>query len=292
SRPSRTTWLPCVSYTASVATSPRPSNWACSFSKAKTSRSQTSSGIFSGAQGRNLGTSTLRTTWSAPGRVGVFCFALPTPKTSCSRKVRPNPSLVQTPRALATSLRRDLARLDELREALRFGGDEFSRFLGGGDVGLERLGLELVAHFLRAERVPEGGVQARHDLGRGSGGREEREPLRELEVLEPRLAQRGHVRQEREALRSGHGERAQRSRLHVRQRRGERREAHVHLAAEGVRERGAAAAVGDMQDEGVGGVLEHLRAQVERRADARRGVGQPAGIGAREAQQLLHVARL
>ena len=26
----------------------------------------------------------------------MFCFALPTPKTSCSRKVRPNPSLVQT----------------------------------------------------------------------------------------------------------------------------------------------------------------------------------------------------
>src|SRR5439155_9090529 len=172
------------------------------------------------------------------------------PQANASRACRSIRAPSSTSRSI--SLRGDLARLDELREALRFGGDEFSRFRGGGEVGLERLGLELVAYFPRAKRAHEGGVQARHDLGRGSGGREKREPLRELEVLEPRLAQRGDLRQQREALGSGHRERAQRSRLNVRQRCGDRREAHVHLAAEGVRERGAAAAVSHMQGRRIG----------------------------------------
>ena len=122
--------------------------------------------------------------------------------------------------------------------------------------------------------------------------REDAVPLRDVDVGDALLLERGHVRHERRALGAGNAHRLQLAGLDVRHGREEAGKHHLRLAADGVGDGRRGALVGHVQHAGARRELEHLGGEVRRRAVAGRGVAGLVRRGLEHRHDFLRVAGL
>jgi hypothetical protein len=168
------------------------------------------------------------------------------------------------------------------RSSADVGLDVVAELLGRHRPGLDRFAGQLLGQVGRLEHRHLRLVQALDDVGRQAGGADRAVPLHGVEALEADFLHGGHVLELRAALLAGDGQRAHAARAQVRQRGGQAGEHGLGLAAQHVVDGRCDAAVGDVQHEGAGLLLEQLHRQVRQRAGAGRAVAHPAGV-------LLHV---
>ena len=147
------------------------------------------------------------------------------------------------------------------------------------------------ASFVSAlgQRLVDLGVELVDDRLRRAGRRHDAEPDGGLVARQAGLGDGRHVRQHGRARRAGGAERPHLAGLDVRRHGGDGVEHHLHVAADGVGARFAAAAVRHMHDVGVAHGFEQLAGHVIGRAGPRRGIVELARLGLQQRHELLQV---
>ena len=145
-----------------------------------------------------------------------------------------------------------------------------------------------LAHLRRVERPRSLFLDFSHDVGRRAGGREETEPHQRLVSRVAGLGDRRHVGHDRVALQAAHAERAELSRLRVRQRSHDDVEHERDVPAQQIDHGGSRAFVGNVDQVHFRHRLEKLHRHVRGAAAAGGAVIERAGTRFRERDQILH----